>query len=99
MDMSHDIRTRDQQEPRAVLHFLQIVTTMNAPYCIPDVLDEHLQELLENLEHPTEKIVIRNVSDAVLVIPFRIISRVELVEGSWGMGGDPVINVIWRREA
>jgi hypothetical protein len=97
--MNDGIKTQERQEPRSALHLLQIVTTMDACYEFPDMLDEHLQELLENLENPTEKIVIRNVSDVVLVIPFRIISRVEIVEGARGRDGEDEINVIWRREA
>jgi len=92
------IVTKGNQLP-VQLHYVQIVTTLDAQYCMPDVLDVYLQELLENLEHPTEKIVVRNVSDAVLVIPFRIISRVEILEGARGRDGEDYTNVIWRREA
>ena len=79
------------------LHPLRVVTTLDAIYEFPDMLDFHVQELMANLEHPTERIVIRNVSEEVLMLPFRIISRVEIVEAR-GRDGEDYTNVIWRRE-
>lgn len=95
--MNRGITTSHAQE-HSVLRTLCFCTITDATYEFPDMMAEHVEELKENLARPTEKIVARNISDATLVIPYRILSRVEILEGARGRDGEDCTNVIWRRE-
>ena len=56
-------------------------TTMGAYYTFPDMLQEHLQELLQQLDSvPPEKIIARNVSEVTILLPLRIIKSLYLLD-------------------
>ena len=78
----------------STLRTLHFVTITDALYAFPDMMDIHIEELKVNLDRPTEKIVVRNLSEAVLVLPYRILSRVEIESEQLSRDN----NVIWRRE-
>ena len=91
--MNRSITTSRPRETSS-LYELHFCTITDAVYTFPDMMAEHVEELKENLARPTEKIVARNISDATLVIPYRILSRVEILSERLSQDN----NVIWRRE-
>jgi hypothetical protein len=58
---------------------------MGAYYSFPDLLQEHFNELLQQLDVKSEQIIARNVSGVTLVIPMRILDKLYLlqVDESW----------------
>jgi len=76
--------------PRQLARDSQLVhvafaTTMGAYYSFPDLLQEHFNELLQQLDVKSEQIIARNVSGVTLVIPMRILDKLYLlqVDESW----------------
>jgi hypothetical protein len=56
-------------------------TTMGAFYSFPDMLQEHLHELLQQFDSVApDKIIARNVSEVTILLPLRIIKAVHLME-------------------
>ena len=68
-------RERVQQDP---LTHIAIRTTLGAYYTMPDMTQEMVNEMLEHLnrDRDIENLVVRNISEATLVIPTRIIEQV-----------------------
>ena len=78
-----DIVTKQSPKQRVEssnMSSIGIVTTLSALYVIPDLTPVHFQELMDQIDLRPEKITIRNISDVFLVVPFRIIRSVVLIE-------------------
>lgn len=76
------VTTRSKETGRpSELTDLVIYTTLGATYQFPDMLHEQVQESLEYLsryyEAPDTNFVARNVSEAVLMLPLRIVERMD----------------------
>ena len=76
-----------------LLH-IALETTMGAFYGFPDLTQKMLDELMRSLSTGSDPIIARNISDATLVIPRRIISKLFLVHG----GDEAGRSEIWRAE-
>ena len=91
-----DIVTRTSPKQRvesASMSSIGFVTTLGAFYVIPDLTPDHFRELMNQIDLRTEKITVRNISDAFLVLPFRIIRSIILVEDN----GPQEFDVLWER--
>lgn len=70
---------------KSPLNTIAVRTTLGAFYIVPDVTPEMFKELMLRIDELTDSqsdvgsLVLRNVSDAVLVIPFRIVEVLFLV--------------------
>jgi hypothetical protein len=53
-----------------------IRTILGAYYTMPDMTQEMVHEMLAHLDQDIENLVVRNLSEATLVIPVRIIESV-----------------------
>ena len=62
------------------LSTIALRTILGAYYVIPDLTQEHFQELLQQLDLQSERVIVRNVSEATLMFPLRILESVNLVE-------------------
>ena len=78
----------------ADLYTLRILTLSDAEYRLPDMTKEHIAQVTKQLEVGSDRLIAINVSEATLLIPFRIISLVE----SWRKKGHVQSSeVLWER--
>ena len=76
-----------QQVKETNLNTIGVITKLGARYLVPDVTPEMFDELMKQIDLRAEKIILRNVSDAMLVLPYRIIESIIHVKGvemQWG---------------
>lgn len=74
------------------LNTIAILTKLGAKYIIPDVSPAMFRELMNQIDLRMDSIVIRNMSDSMLILPFRIIESVVRVVRDINMS----YGVLWR---
>ena len=63
----------DDLEAQGKLITVSVRTTMGAHYVFPDMLVDHIQETLLALNTQSDKVMLRNISGCMLIMPARII--------------------------
>ena len=62
------------------LTHIAIRTILGAYYTVPDMTMEMVHEMLDHVNRDVEQLVVRNLSEATLVIPTRIIAGIYRLE-------------------
>ena len=83
-DDKYDIVVRKPEEaPKAQdLMVVVLMTRMGAQYIMPDVLQDHLNEFIRQIDwartsgQADAQVVLRNLSGVVMAMPFRILAEV-----------------------
>ena len=69
-----------QRIEAAELSDIAIYTTLGARYVMPDMTPMHFRELMMQVDDKPVNLVVRNISEASLIIPFRILREIALVD-------------------
>jgi hypothetical protein len=63
------------------LYSLRVHTKLGAEYVFPDMRGADVEHLHHQILKGSERVLLVNVSEAVLMLPFKIIKRIESREG------------------
>ena len=67
------------------LSTIGVITKLGARYIISDVTPEHFSKLMQQIDLRSEQIAICNISEAVLLLPYRIIASIVRIIDISGM--------------
>jgi len=70
---------RERARQSSLVH-VAFETSLGAYYSLPDLTQEHLNELLQQLDVKSEQVIARNLSGVTLVIPLRILDKLYMLQ-------------------